>query len=56
MKIHDIVWLSAACFRVLCSGGPVAALKRAPAFLRLLLIKGDAVCSVHVCPMKETVD
>lgn len=55
MKIHDIV-LSAARFSVLWSGGPVAALKRAPTFLNLLLIKGDAVCSVHMYLMKETVD
>lgn len=34
----------------------MAALKWAPTFLKLLLMEGEDVCSVHVYLMKGTVD
>lgn len=34
----------------------MAALKRAPTFLQLLLMEAEVMCSVHVDPMKGTVD
>ncbi len=56
MKLHGTVWLFAACCSILWNGGPMAASERAPTFLRLLLIRGEAVRSVHVHLMKGTGD